>query len=35
VYFGELTFYPEKGTGVFNPRKADNDVGAMLFLSDC
>ena len=35
VYFGELTFYPEKGTGRFNPRKADNDVGAMLSLSNC
>ena len=35
VYFGELTFYPGKGTERFNPHKADNDVGAMLSLSDC
>jgi hypothetical protein len=35
VYFGELTFYPEKGTGRFNPHQADNDVGAMLSLPDC
>ena len=35
VYFGELTFYPGKGTERFSPRKADNDVGAMLSLSDC
>ena len=34
VYFGELTFYPEKGTGMFSPRKADDDVGAMLSLPD-
>ena len=34
VYFGELTFYPEKGTGSFDPRKADTDIGAMLSLPD-
>jgi hypothetical protein len=34
VYFGELTFYPGKGTERFNPRKADMDIGSMLSLSD-
>lgn len=35
VYFGELTFYPGKGTEMFSPQKADIDIGAMLSLSDC
>jgi len=35
VFFGELTFYPGKGTERFDPRKADIDIGAMLSLSDC
>ena len=35
VYFGELTFYPGKGTERFSPQKADIDIGAMLSLSDC
>jgi hypothetical protein len=35
VYFGELTFYPGKGTERFTPRKQDIDIGAMLSLSDC
>jgi hypothetical protein len=34
VYFGELTFYPGKGTERFYPRKADMDIGSMLSLSD-
>jgi hypothetical protein len=35
VYFGELTFYPGKGTEMFSPQKADIAIGAMLSLSDC
>jgi hypothetical protein len=35
VYFGELTFYPGKGTERFNPHKADHAVGGLLTLSDC
>ena len=35
VYFGELTFYPGKGTERFNPKQADHAVGAMLTLSEC
>jgi len=32
VYFGELTFYPGKGTERFDPLKADTDIGKMLSL---
>lgn len=34
VYFGELTFYPGKGTERFDPLKADTDIGEMLSLPD-
>lgn len=35
VYFGELTFYPGKGTEWFNPKQTDTDIGAMLSLPNC
>lgn len=32
-YFGELTFYPASGIGVFTPDSADFDLGKLLILS--
>jgi hypothetical protein len=32
VYFGELTFYPASGIGVFTPDSADFDLGQLLSL---
>jgi hypothetical protein len=32
VVFGELTFYPEAGLGVFIPPSADRELGALWRL---
>jgi hypothetical protein len=32
LYFGELTFFPEKGVGKFNPRSYDLEIGKLLTL---
>lgn len=32
-YFGELTFYPASGIGVFTPDSADFDLGKLLTLN--
>lgn len=32
IYFGELTFYPEKGVGRFSPRSYDAEFGSWLHL---
>lgn len=32
IYFGELTFYPASGMGVFTPEKYDRILGTMLDL---
>lgn len=33
IYFGELTFYPEKGAGRFSPRRYDEMLGSYLDLT--
>lgn len=30
VYFGEITFFPDSGTGTFTPRIADAEIGKLL-----
>jgi predicted RNA-binding protein YlxR (DUF448 family) len=32
IYFGELTFYPASGLGVFTPDSVDYELGRMLHL---
>ena len=32
VYFGEITFFPDSGTGTFTPRSADMEIGKLLKL---
>jgi TupA-like ATPgrasp len=34
IVFGEMTFYPDKGTGVFEPESYDAVVGSYLELPD-
>ena len=34
VYFGEITFYPASGLGVFTPNKYDDILGKMITLPD-
>lgn len=33
VYFGELTFYPASGFGIFTPKSADEKIGKLLDLN--
>jgi hypothetical protein len=35
IYFGEMTFYPEKGVGVFDPPGYDLEFGKHLDLTQC
>lgn len=35
IYFGEMTFYPEKGVGVFDPPSYDLEFGKHLDLTKC
>lgn len=32
IYFGELTFYPSNGLGVFQPENADYEIGQLIAL---
>ena len=32
VYFGELTFYPAGGMGIFVPKQTDLEFGELLIL---
>lgn len=32
IYFGELTFYPAAGVGVFVPKEWDEKLGTLLKL---
>lgn len=34
IYFGELTFYPENGTGRFFPKKIDLELGRLIQLPE-
>lgn len=34
IYFGEITFYPASGMGVFTPREYDNIVGRWLNVGE-
>ena len=35
VYFGELTFYPMSGFGLFEPEEFDDELGSWLTLPAC
>ena len=34
IYFGELTFYPEAGFGLFTPEKWDYKLGELIELPE-
>lgn len=34
IYFGEMTFYPASGFGIFSPKRYDDILGKLLVLPD-